>query len=647
MEELVMKKRLLAVVLASLMAFSVSGNVSAEWKRDDASNWSWSENGSLQVGWKYIEGKWYYFNKDGIMKTGWILDGDTWYYLEPNGAMKTGWLLYEGSWYYLNPNGVMAKGWILDGGAWYYLGSNGVMKTGWQYINQSWYYLSGNGQMQTGWRYEDSVWHYLYADGRRASGWIEINGKRYFLDDSGVMQDGMIEIDKKVYYFDFSGAMVTGKVTVDGKRYEFAASGESVGLRVPKPEKAFNSQGAVAEITIEGGFSSSGVSSGGGSSGGSGSNGDSDNTEQPSKPDFKILVEGGSWKDTEEGLQFITNEGMHINENLTISYNTLDYCVLDSYQIYSLEINNLLMYGNKPMEGKLTYALAGEKIDSTENLKQAILVRTEIDEETGILSLQYQNLEMSCNIRLKISDNNKCITLLDFSSSTIVGCKSKNVFVNLDVLSDDTVSVYTEQDVRSALENEQINCILIGESINFENQLVINRDITIMGGSKHKWKPGDTWKDGNKALVSIQNNATVVLKAIKENFDLRPGYGVDVTLIEVKNAVLEADGVEFANDGLSKRLMYLENATVRLFNCGVGVYSNTEVGIEMDTLEGSSSTLEIIGGRIQNVDKHIISGSKESIVTLPDAYVEFINEEGQREWTNDPNRLPSNLTKFL
>ena len=45
MEELVMKKRLLAVVLASLMAFSVSGNVSAEWKRDDASNWSWSENG--------------------------------------------------------------------------------------------------------------------------------------------------------------------------------------------------------------------------------------------------------------------------------------------------------------------------------------------------------------------------------------------------------------------------------------------------------------------------------------------------------------------------------------------------------------------------------------------------------------------------
>lgn len=127
MEELVMKKRLLAVVLASLMAFSVSGNVSAEWKRDDASNWSWSENGSLQIGWKYIEGKWYYFNKDGIMKTGWILDGDTWYYLEPNGGMKTGWLLYEGSWYYLNPNGAMAKGW--------------------QWINNSWYYFKLTGEM--------------------------------------------------------------------------------------------------------------------------------------------------------------------------------------------------------------------------------------------------------------------------------------------------------------------------------------------------------------------------------------------------------------------------------------------------------------------------------------------------------------------
>lgn len=158
MEELVMKKRLLAVVLASLMAFSVSGNVSAEWKRDDASNWSWSENGSLQVGWKYIEGKWYYFNKDGIMKTGWERITNDWYYFNKEGKMQTSWCLIDGSWYFFSESGKMVSGWLqqepdkfdpFEDNYWYYLLPDGRMATGWQTIDGTRYYFYKDGKLAT------------------------------------------------------------------------------------------------------------------------------------------------------------------------------------------------------------------------------------------------------------------------------------------------------------------------------------------------------------------------------------------------------------------------------------------------------------------------------------------------------------------
>ena len=60
----------------------------------------------------------------------------------------------------------------------------------------------------------------------------------------------------------------------------------------------------------------------------------------------------------------------------------------------------------------------------------------------------------------------------------------------------------------------------------------------------------------------------------------------------------------------------------------------------MDVLENSVSSLEMVKGRIETT-KQIISGSSASTAILPDDFVEFTNEDGQREWTNDPDKIAS------
>ena len=194
--------------------------------------------------------------------------------------------------------------------------------------------------------------------------------------------------------------------------------------------------------------------------------------------------------------------------------------------------------------------------------------------------------------------------------------------------------------MRDALANERITEIIINNDIDFSAPLVIDRDIQIVGGRKHKLQPADTWQDEEKALISIQNNAKVRFVIDGDNFSIRSGNNPNLTLIEIKNGSLEAEGVEFANDDACRRIMYLENATVKLYRCYLGHYNNTEIGIELDTTAGSKSNLEIIDTSIANVEKQIISGSPDSNVILPNGYTEFTNGEGQREWTNDPDKLP-------
>ena len=173
-----MKKKILATVLAAMVAFSVPMSASAAWRKDSAGNWQWWENGKKQIGWKYIYQSGY--NTNGYFTT-----------------------MGE---YYFNSSGNMVTGWQFISNKWYYFGADGKMKTDWQFIDGSWYYLKA-GIMYTGWLKDeayrdDSDWYYLLSDGRMAKGWQTIGGRRYYFHSNGKMAKN-VYIDG--YWFDSSG----------------------------------------------------------------------------------------------------------------------------------------------------------------------------------------------------------------------------------------------------------------------------------------------------------------------------------------------------------------------------------------------------------------------------------------------------------
>ena len=256
-------KKLLACVLAAVMAASAAPmTASAAWNFDSG-KWSWTENGAEATGWRFIEGNWYYFDGNGDMATGWRYIGGKWYYMNQSGAMTTGWQNVGGVWYYMNPAGDMATGWKAIDGRWFHLGASGAMTTGWLQENGNWYYLDSWGPMATGWRLVNNTWYYMDSTGAMETGCYKVGDKTYFSSASGAMQTGVVEIDGDVYYFDQSGAMVTGKVEIDGKIYTFDENGAAVG-RKPEADKAFDTSDTGAIIPTEPTDRPSGGSSSGG-----------------------------------------------------------------------------------------------------------------------------------------------------------------------------------------------------------------------------------------------------------------------------------------------------------------------------------------------------------------------------------------------
>ena len=109
-----MKKKILATVLAAMVAFSVPMSASAAWRKDSVGNWQWWENGKKQIGWKYIYQSGYntngyfttmgeyYFNSSGNMVTGWQFISNKWYYFGADGKALTGVRKLNKKYYYYN-----------------------------------------------------------------------------------------------------------------------------------------------------------------------------------------------------------------------------------------------------------------------------------------------------------------------------------------------------------------------------------------------------------------------------------------------------------------------------------------------------------------------------------------------------------------
>lgn len=604
-----MKKRIVAAIMAAVTAFSMPMSASAAWKKDVSGSWKWLEGNTAQTGWKWISGKWYSFDSQGIMTTGWLKEGNTWYYLEQNGAMKTGWLFYNGAWYYLRSNGAMA--------------------TGWQKI--------------------DGVWYYFKEWGGMATGWVTVNGKRYFLASSGAMQTGIIEIDGSVYYFGEDGAAVTGKVRLDGKTYTFAETGEAAGWRKPQPDKAFDSAGNAAKITVAGGYSGGGSAGGGGSSGGSSgssSGGTGGGSESGNKAE--INVENGYWEDTEEGVKFSINDGYYILYDFSIVAKFNSAFELDSVKIESLYLSNIFSDPSS-IQGDMDYYPEGKDFSST-NRKTMKIHSASLDEKTGILTLKFMDLDVTCIAQLKISNDRKSVTLLGVSSKEF--CPVRVEMMNL---SNDTRTVSNEQEIRDALADKSVTklvvwgCASLGNAglIKLDAPLVIDRDIEFSDFGSFDLKveitSSENWKDKNSALFKIENGATVTLK----NFDFYKVYNGNVSslsptsCIEVNNSSLRCEGVEFHFDEEQtspETLIIADNSLIELSKATL--YSRKN-GIRLDSKAESSSSLKIVDSKFDVDGKLIVSNSANTTVVLPGNFVEFTNAEGQREWTDDASKIPA------
>jgi uncharacterized repeat protein (TIGR02543 family) len=139
---------------------------------------------------------------------------------------------------------IRASGeWVSDyQNNWYYT-QNGQKLTGWKKIDGQLYYFDSDGKRQKGWINAGDSWYFLQNDGALKLGWFQYNKNWYYSDSSGAIQTGTINIDGKVYIFDSNGAMKTNNTVINGEFYTIGANGEVAGLKVPTPDKEYDSSG--------------------------------------------------------------------------------------------------------------------------------------------------------------------------------------------------------------------------------------------------------------------------------------------------------------------------------------------------------------------------------------------------------------------
>lgn len=78
---MIMKKKILTLMLATMIMGTSSVPALAEWKKDNT-GWWYSTGNSWATGWKKIDGKWYYFHSNGYMAYDETIDG---YYIGKDG----------------------------------------------------------------------------------------------------------------------------------------------------------------------------------------------------------------------------------------------------------------------------------------------------------------------------------------------------------------------------------------------------------------------------------------------------------------------------------------------------------------------------------------------------------------------------------
>lgn len=122
-----MRRKVISILLTSIIIMTATSiGVSAEWKQNSNSQWSWSDSRNMKVtSWNEINGLWYYFDNSGNLKTGWIEYAGQWYYANGSGVMQKGWIKIGTLWYHFGNTGTMDTDKVIDG---YYIGEDGIMQ---------------------------------------------------------------------------------------------------------------------------------------------------------------------------------------------------------------------------------------------------------------------------------------------------------------------------------------------------------------------------------------------------------------------------------------------------------------------------------------------------------------------------------------
>ena len=162
-----LKKKLSAIVLASMMLLSSTGFVFANEEINDLETVQIEEN----------------VERTSLNGVGWVKRGD--------------------SLYYNNENGKPVTGWKMIGPINYYFHKDGKMASGWTEINRRTYYFSKEKGMHTGIQTLE-------------------NGKTYNFGKNGFVGESIVRQNGKILYFN-----ERGKLTSTGKSYKSNASAYS------------------------------------------------------------------------------------------------------------------------------------------------------------------------------------------------------------------------------------------------------------------------------------------------------------------------------------------------------------------------------------------------------------------------------------
>ena len=346
-------------------------------------------------------------------------------------------------------------------------------------------------------------------------------------------------------------------------------------------------------------------------------------------------------------MQIAANDGYYILSKfvMTGGSNVNAAFTLDSQKIFRLGVVNFF---DDPSMITAWIQYYPQGAVTSMDLKEADLYSASMDRKTDILTLRFMNVDITCDVRLKLAKDRKSVTVLGLSSNEVVKAD-----ITLDTLSNQTRTASNEEEIRAALADKSINKIVIfgtdtpsfAGNIYLDNPLVIDRDIEITTISdesrKIRWNVSDKWNKAETAVITITNGANVTFSNML--FDCRPdnlNSNVLSTYIEVKGASFNCENSEFRpkTNTCVNTLICGEDADIKLTNVTL---NNARNGIVLDRESKSSSILQIVYSKFNVDDKLIVSNSVHTTVVLPRGFVEFTNAEGQREWTDDASKIPA------